>query len=134
MKKILKGNAHTTITMLVSLGFLGVLLGGVILFQPWNIINGEVIITGFSSEFGLYAIILLVIYAVLLYLRSIYSLIFVLFFLLYALEAFFGLSFFRYMPLTNTTVEPALYLGLPTTLILLFMGSLGTIIDKFINK
>lgn len=133
MNKKLEGNAHTAIKLMLILGFLGVLLGGIILFQPWNVINKEVVITGFSNEFGLYAIILLVIYAVLLYFRSIYSLVFVLLFFLYTLEAFFGLSLFKYMPLADTTIEPALYLGLPTTLFLLFMGAFGTIMDKFVK-
>jgi len=137
---ILQINAPTIVKLLLLSGILGAILGVWIYFQPWYEISigsgyndtDSIIGTGANTDFGFIAIASLVIYTILLVLRSPYSLLFAFIFFVYYLESFFGQVLLKYMPLNTTELTPQLYLGLPVASFLVLLGAFGTILDKFI--
>lgn len=133
MKQLLVGNHKSAITMLWFLGWLGVLLCIGVHFGPWYII-GEVKGNGLNTDLGYITLFLVLVYAVLLAFRSVYSMLIVVLLFACVLEVIVGLHLLRYMPFDSTKLTAVLYVGLPCSLFLMFLGACGTIADKFIVK
>jgi hypothetical protein len=136
MLSTLKGNPTTASYLLWILGWAGIILAIFSHLQTWRTFGADVKVkgTGLDSEYAYIALGVLAIYALLLLLKSVYTILFALIFGVYVLEQVIGLHFLRYMPFESTKLTPAVYLFLPTSSLLLFLGAFASILMKFQGK
>lgn len=134
---IFQGNAQTSLLVLRIIGLLGVFIGIFAHFLMWSDIDAgggkHVINTGLEG-YGLMGIGILVVFALLLLLNSVYAIVILLLFVPYMLEQIIGVNLLRYMPLSSTKLGAGLYLYLPMGFIFALIGSFAPIFSQLSKK
>lgn len=133
MKKIIsfiQGSACTGAWLLIGMGVFGIFVTIQANTTVWNVITVNADKTVNSGVLTPYIVVFLLIYALLLALRSVYAIVPVLLYAFYVLETVIGVQFLGHMPLSITSLKPGLYMAMPMSLLLLLLGGIGTIVYR----
>lgn len=128
----LKGTARSGALALRILGILGAIIGIAAHFMVWTDINAadhHVLIKGYEG-YGAAGIGILVVFAALLALDSVYAILVLALFIPYMLEQIIGVNLLRYMPLDSTELRAPLYLLMPTGFGFALLGSFAPFVSK----
>lgn len=140
MKKLLKiigGSGKTGAWVLIGVGFFGVLLSVWSHVSVWNIVNNGNTYTGFFEIGSMlpFLIIGLCLVTLLLVLRSVYTVIPVVFYFIYVFEKLFGTGIFRFIINGDVyNLQPALYSMLPLSAICMLTGAVGAVLYRINEK
>lgn len=136
MKKILQiiqGSGKTGAWVLIGVGFLGVFFSVWSHLSVWNIVDGGNTYTGlFESMLVLPPLVIgLFVVTLLLVLRSVYTVIPVVFYFIYVFEKLFGTGIFRFVINDSIySLQPALYSMLPLSAVCMLTGAVGTVLYR----